>query len=402
MPLTWIRTWWGGILVNKGILLQSNFINIMAMISLWLLVYRVVVNKRIQGGLRVLNLILFTSVLITFKTKSLVLFYTFYELRVIPITLIVFMYGYQPEKLNASLALIIYTVVRRYPLLIFILIKDIRYIASSVMTVPITLRFIVKTPIYLLHTWLPKAHVEAPVGGSMVLARVILKLGSYGLLLFLPYVKLNTLLSLYFGITVVGSFMGALICLRQGDIKLLIAYSSVVHMSVVSLGFLSGRELGYTCGFIMCFRHGLCSPILFAFAYWLYSSTHSRLIINCVGTWPLMMACLLGLVSLNIGVPPSLSIWSEVLLRMSVLSIIRNAVPFLFVIFFLGALYNLYLYTSTIHVKFNLSIKSIESIYFLPIMQTVFLRYISFLILDLFHLYPLYAPLWSSSIYTHK
>merc|ERR1719419_2221415 len=99
----------------------------------------------------------------------------------------------------------------------------------------------------------------------MVLARVILKLGSYGLLLFLPYVKLNTLLSLYFGITVVGSFMGALICLRQGGIKLLIAYSSVVHMSVVSLGFLSGRELGYTCGFIMFLDTG------YAHRYYLHS-----------------------------------------------------------------------------------------------------------------------------------
>merc|ERR1712003_17584 len=101
----------------------------------------------------------------------------------------------------------------------------------------------------------------------MVLAGVLLKIGSYGLLVFLPYVKMNNALVLYFGLSLLGSLLCSVICLRQGDLKLLVAYSSVVHMGVVTLGFLRGRELGYSCGFIIVLGHGLRSPFLFAFAY---------------------------------------------------------------------------------------------------------------------------------------
>ena len=114
----------------------------------------------------------------------------------------------------------------------------------------------------------------------MMLAGVLLKLGSYGLLLFLPNVKLNTLLIGYFCFSLIGSIVCSFICLRQGDLKLLVAYSSVVHMGVVTLGFIRARELGYTCGVIMVFAHGLSSPFLFAYAYWLYLDSHSRLIVN--------------------------------------------------------------------------------------------------------------------------
>ena len=115
----------------------------------------------------------------------------------------------------------------------------------------------------------------------MVLAGVLLKLGSYGLLLFIPsIVKLNSLLILYFGVTLLGCSVCALICLRQGDLKILVAYSSVVHIGVVNIGIISGTESGYTCALLMVISHGLCSPFLFAFANWLYRSSHSRLIVN--------------------------------------------------------------------------------------------------------------------------
>lgn len=138
----------------------------------------------------------------------------------------------------------------------------------------------------------------------MVLAGVLLKLGTYGLSLLLPLIKINALLIFYFRISLIGSSVGALICLRQGDLKLLIAYSSVVHIGVVSLGLLRGTELGYTCGVMIVLRHGIVSPLLFAFAYWLYSSSHSRLMLNNAGSIPLMIAGIMGLVSLNIGTPP--------------------------------------------------------------------------------------------------
>ena len=238
------------------------------------------------------------------KTKSLLLFYISYEVSILPISLIVFLYGYQPEKLRASLYLLLYTVVRSLPLFLFIVYcREFSFLSTSLLTLPLTLTFIVKTPIYLLHTWLPKAHVEAPVGGSIILAGVMLKLGSYGLLIFLPRVQLNRLLSFYYSMSLLGSIICSLICLRQGDMKVLIAYSSVVHIGVVTLGFISGREVGYACGMMMVLRHGVCSPFLFLFAFCLYESSHSRLLSHNIISWPLMMSCFLSLVSLNLGVP---------------------------------------------------------------------------------------------------
>ena len=101
----------------------------------------------------------------------------------------------------------------------------------------------------------------------MWLAGILLKLGSYGLLLFLPYIKINYLLSFFYVIGILGSIIRAILCLRQGDMKLLIAYSSVVHIGAVTLGFIRGTEMGYSGGIIMVLGHGIASPLLFAFSF---------------------------------------------------------------------------------------------------------------------------------------
>lgn len=374
----------GGIIINKC--KHPNFIFLLTLLTLWLLKYTIVVNK-CKGVLELLNVALAVVVYITFKTKSLLLFYIFFEMSILPITMILFLYGYQPEKLQASLFLLIYTVVGRLPLLLFIVKCHNCFISSVVITVPITLGFLVKTPMFLLHAWLPKAHVEAPVGGSMVLAGVLLKLGSYGLLLFLPYIKLNPLIRLYLGLNLIGSIVGALLCLRQGDLKVLIAYSSVVHIGVVTLGLLSGSEIGYSCALIMILAHGLGSPFIFAFAYWLYSSSHSRLLLNNSSYWPIVAGLFIGLVSLNIGVPPSLGLWAEVLITIRALNLMRNFLPVLLVVFFLGTVYNLYFFTSCIHSKFSTNHFSFVISYQYPVYQVLYLTYCSCFCIDFFHLF---------------
>ena len=317
------------------------------------------------------------------KTKDLLLFYVFFEFSIIPITLIVFIHGYQPEKLQASIHLLLYTVVRRLPLLVYVFITERAIIIiSSLAAIPVTFCFMVKTPLYLLHTWLPKAHVEAPVGGSMVLAGVLLKLGSYGLLLFIPLLKMNTLITFYMTMCFIGSIISSLICIRQSDMKILIAYSSVVHMRVVNLGFISGLEIGYTCALIMCISHGLRSPFLFAQSYWIYLGSHSRLLINAASICPLTMASLIWLTTMNIGVPPRLGLWSEIFMVTRTIKFMNTSIPLLLFMFFLGAIYNLYLYTSCAHTKYSPTLKG--QVRLIPIVQVVFLRYGSFICLDLF------------------
>lgn len=220
----------------------------------------------------------------------------------------------------------------------------------------------------------------------MFLAGVLLKLGSYGLLLFLPLIKFNVWLCLFLSLSLLGPLLCSWICVRQGDLKVLIAYSSVVHMSVVSLGFLSGSELGYTCGLIMILGHGLCSPYLFAVAYWLYLSNHSRLLTNLFCGGPVCIAVMIGIVSLNMGVPPCLNLWSEVLICLSTFHLFAFSFPSLLLIFFMGAVYNLYLYTSCQHSKFtNREIKLDNSRIF-GYIQVMVLSYTAVLSLDNFHL----------------
>ena len=361
----------------------------LCLLTTWLLIHTLVVNKR-SAFLTNLFVILFTSVILAIKTKSTLIFYAFFELSVVPITLIVFMFGYQPEKLRACLHLVLYTVVSSIPLLLFMIIIGEAFINlypihNCLSALPITLCFMVKSPMYVLHTWLPKAHGEAPVGGSIMLAGVLLKLGSYGLLVFLPYVNINPLITFFFSITLLGSWLRSLTCLRQGDMKALIAYSSVVHMSVVIIGLLNGSELGYSCAIIMVLRHGVTSPFIFAMAYWLYESSHSRLMTNNLRMRPLMTWRFFGLISLNMSVPPSLSVWAEVIMAACVLFTMRYSIFFLLGYFFLSALYNLHLYTACIHSKYSQWYKHIDNKSLISIGQTLFLCYSSFFCLDLFH-----------------
>ena len=385
VTLIMLRAMGGGLLINKGFEFP-NFIFLLTLLTLWSMVYCLAVSKCEKGVLYLLNYCLFFSVILCLKTKAILLFYVFFEFSVVPITLIVFLYGYQPEKLQACLSLLLYTVVSRLPLLIYLLYNESQtFIMSAILTVPVTLGFMVKTPIYLLHTWLPKAHVEAPVGGSIALAGVLLKLGSYGLLVFLRIVKLNNSITFYFRISLVGSIISCFMCMRQGDLKLLIAYSSVVHIRVVTLGFLSGRELGYTCGLLIILRHGLCSPILFAFAFWQYESTYSRLLINNARSFHAISLIFIALVTLRIGVPPRMGLWAEVTISIRVIHFIASSMPYLLALFFFAMVYNAYIYTCCSHGKFNTVIRKLDNAMILPILQTVIISYASFFCLDLFH-----------------
>merc|ERR1719334_2110057 len=221
----------------------------------------------------------------------------------------VFFFGYQPEKIQASIYLLIYTVLSSLPLLLLFL-----RLGGYILFFPqggvfwfvlfITLGFIVKTPIYLVHVWLPKAHVEAPVAGSIVLAGILLKLGRDGFILFCPYL-INSILILYVYLSLLGAIYCSLICLRNFDIKSLIAYSSVVHMGVVTVGVVRGSEIGYKCALIIVIAHGVCSPFLFSLAYYLYMSRHSRVILCNKGFASLPIMAFLGfiLLAVNMGVP---------------------------------------------------------------------------------------------------
>lgn len=145
---------------------------------------------------------------------------------------------------------------------------------------------------------------------------------------------------------------GAL-CLRQWDIKRLVAYRSVVHMGVVGVGLYLGGELGQGTALIMVVAHGVCSPIIFRYAYYLYESTHRRLLSRCRGglARPVMRLLFFLLIAVNMGVPPFLNLWREVMMFTSLLPIWTGSWVVVGAAAFLGVAYGLFAFVRVTHGK---------------------------------------------------
>lgn len=249
-----------------------------------------------------------------------------------PLLLLIVGWGYQPERLQAGGYIVIYTV---FGSLFFLwgvrelYLRGVRRRMRSVGRLVkkrairlwwlYILGFLIKLPIYPFHLWLPKAHVEAPVAGSMLLAGVVLKLGGYGLLRFILVIQVRlrrVFFVLLLRVNLAGGFYAGLACVRQVDLKCLVAYSSVAHISLVLLGVLSNTLLGVIGAIIIMVGHGLCSSGLFRYVNAIYKMRHSRLlVINKGGLLfcPVLVLMCFLLRSRNIAAPPSLNLFGEIL-----------------------------------------------------------------------------------------
>lgn len=314
-----------------------------------------------------LVLILLLILYLTFRSINLLLFYIFFECRLIPTLLLIIGWGYQPERLQAGIYLLFYTLFASLPIIIGIFYYyntyrtlDFFYLVDYNLNlyfyVCIIFAFLVKLPIYMVHLWLPKAHVEAPVSGSIILAGILLKLGGYGLLR-VSRIFINKIVSwspLFVRIGLVGGVLVSLICLRQTDLKLLIAYSSVAHIGIVLGGIITLNYWGLCGSYIIIIAHGLCSSGLFCLANISYERLNSRRIFMNKGLINLMPRITLWwflLSSSNIAAPPSMNLMGEISLLNRLMSWRWLSIIMLMFLSFFRAAYRLYLYSYSQHGK---------------------------------------------------
>nr|YP_009057636.1 NADH dehydrogenase subunit 4 [Nymphes myrmeleonoides]AHY39219.1 NADH dehydrogenase subunit 4 [Nymphes myrmeleonoides] len=308
---------------------------------------------------------LLLSLILSFGSLNLFYFYLFFEISLIPTLFLIVGWGYQPERLQAGIYLLFYTLLASLPMLVsifylynnlgslfFLMLKG-DYL-NYLFYLSMLLAFLVKMPMFMVHLWLPKAHVEAPISGSMILAGIMLKLGGYGML---RTIKLMMSMNLQFSIlwviiSLIGGFLISLVCLRQVDLKSLIAYSSVCHMSFVIMGIMTMTYWGYLGSYTLMIGHGLCSSGLFCLANISYERSSSRsLLINkgLMNFMPSMCLWWFLLSSSNMAAPPSLNLLGEISLLNSVIYWSWGSMFMLSLISFFSAAYSLYLYSYSQH-----------------------------------------------------
>ena len=322
-PLMWIETF--NIQYSMGIdgislllVLLTTFLGPIVVLSSWKYI-----TSRIKEYFICL-LVLQMALIGVFCAIDLFLFYIFWEMVLIPMYLIIGVWG-GPRRIYATLKFFIYTMVGSVLMLIAILYiyfqggntfdlfallqSDIAPQVQVILFLAFALAFAIKVPMFPFHTWLPGAHVEAPTAGSVILAGVLLKMGTYGFLRFamgmFPYAAFK-FTPVFMWLAIIGIIYGALVAMMQKDIKKLVAYSSVSHLGFVMLGLFAMNAQSVSGGVLQMINHGLSTGALFLMVGILYERRHTRMISDYGGiakTIPAFSVVFMIVTLSSIGLP---------------------------------------------------------------------------------------------------
>nr|YP_010250551.1 NADH dehydrogenase subunit 4 [Cerceris quinquefasciata]QTV22619.1 NADH dehydrogenase subunit 4 [Cerceris quinquefasciata] len=336
--------------------------------GLMLLSVKFVNNKYICSLMIMLLMII---LMVTFSNLNFFLFYLFFEVSLVPTFIMIIYWGLGSQRILASYYFLFYTMIFSLPMILILFELDYVFGSLSLLLnkyyslnleefymIIMLMCFLVKVPFYLMHSWLLKAHVEAPVFGSMILASLLLKLGGYGLLLMLnlmyDYFNENFKNNLIL-ISLMGSLVLSIICMCQIDLKILVAYSSIVHMGMMLCGIFSMMKLGILGSYMMMISHGFSSSGLFYLVNINYERLNSRLIYMNKGMLSLMPS--MGLMwfllcSSNMAAPFSLNLVSEIFLIIIIMIYNIKLMILMILVCMFSFIYSLYLFSWIQHGKF--------------------------------------------------